>query len=681
MREAEDEEAVDRLGALDDSDEIPDWLRDLEPVDLEARTAVDVHRAVVEDTAVQAEPATNETAAARPDRTDLQDVLRATRPSVPGPAEDLAALRETAVPPVRESIEIPDWLLDMMSSEVTGAGGGVPVPEEPAEQTASALVKPATSSDGLQEPRPPEESQAQTLGMPAPTEVSEELERLTLQEETAGEASPGEAERMPGVTAPTMPELAEIPGWLREAMPPEVTAGEGDSSVAEGVSGFPASPVPDLAEIPDWLKDIALQEATGSSTAGDAQLATAFELPRESQPEMPLSRTARIPGGAEVDADEQWLAALQAELEAAATPALPEMLPGPLEAEELARAQIPDWLQVLRPAAEAGDLAVEEEALETEGVLEGLRGVLPLMPALGAAAPSGQVRPAGSTPASLARAQLLQSLITQPRPVARRELPRSRARVGERIERWIVAIVLVGAVLGTIVAPLFLPDVSTLVDLPGVIPAADALYAVVESLSPGDAVMLAFEYGPEQADELDLVAGPIVRHVLDRGGRVSVVSTRPDGLAVAARLFRAVTPDSEADQHEMTYIPGGVAGVAQVVNSRPDLVIVLAGKPGPLRWWVEQTRAIANPPAIVAGTSAALEPAASPYLDPSAGQLMGAVSGLSGAAYYDKKASGTTDGWDVEHLNTLAVGHAAIIFLIVLGAILHATGILPGKAN
>jgi hypothetical protein len=458
------------------------------------------------------------------------------------------------------------------------------------------------------------------------------------------------------------------------------------------MSGIAASPKPELAEIPDWLRDFTPQLATQSGTADPAELRADAEPPPVGQPEVGTESPAPILSAADVRGDEQWLAALQAGLEAPSAPlgpdvetagplALPELKPGLPETEKLAQAQIPDWLEALRPAAEAGSPAGEEESLETEGVLEGLRGVLPRGLAAGATASAGQGQSAGNSVASLARAQLLQSLVTQPRSVAKQGVPRRRAPVGGRVERWIVAIVLVGAVVGSFVAPLLLPDVPTLVALPRAIPAADGLYAAIERLSPGDAVMLAFEYGPEQADELDLVARPIVRHVLDQEGRASVVSTRPDGLAVAARLFGGLTPDSEVDQYAMTYVPGEVAGVAQLVSSQPDLIVVLAGKPGPLRWWVEQTRAVANPPPIVAGTSAALEPTTSPYLDPSAGQLMGAVSGLAGAVYYEKKAQGTVEGWATERLNTLAVGQGAIVVLMVLGAILHATGLLPGRGK
>jgi hypothetical protein len=67
--------------------------------------------------------------------------------------------------------------------------------------------------------------------------------------------------------------------------------------------------------------------------------------------------------------------------------------------------------------------------------------------------------------------------------------------------------------------------------------------------------------------------------------------------------------------------------------------------------------------------SAALEPAASPYLDASAGQLSGAIHGLSGAAAYEEHRG--SDGEAIQRLNTLAAGHIAIVALMIIGAIFY----------
>jgi hypothetical protein len=104
---------------------------------------------------------------------------------------------------------------------------------------------------------------------------------------------------------------------------------------------------------------------------------------------------------------------------------------------------------------------------------------------------------------------------------------------------------------------------------------------------------------------------------------------------------------------------------------------VFAAQPAPLRRWVEQVRALSDRPPIVAGTSAAVEAVAAAYWSEDVGLLRGAVSGASGAAYYERIATGETDGAAARRLDGLAVGNLAIILLVIVGAAL--AGIPAGR--
>ena len=100
---------------------------------------------------------------------------------------------------------------------------------------------------------------------------------------------------------------------------------------------------------------------------------------------------------------------------------------------------------------------------------------------------------------------------------------------------------------------------------------------------------------------------------------------------------------------------------------------MLTAEPGELRGWIEQTQTSANRRApIVAGVSAALEPTASVYLDPSAGQLEGAAVGVRGAASYEARRGSA--GTATQQLDKLALGHLAAILVMIVGAIVHALG-------
>ena len=208
------------------------------------------------------------------------------------------------------------------------------------------------------------------------------------------------------------------------------------------------------------------------------------------------------------------------------------------------------------------------------------------------------------------------------------------------------------------------------------------MYNTIQGLSTSaeDTVMVAFEYGPAEADELDLVAAPILQHLLDQldpGAHISIVSTRPEGIAAATKLMNDIVESGQytGTQYSLLYRSGDATGVSQLLadaGTPPKLIVLLTAQPGPLRWWIEQTQTRgATIIPIVAGISAALEPAAAPYLDTSAGQLAGAVSGLSGAAIYEK-ARGLPDPATQWRLNALTIGHIAVVGLIVLGAVLYA---------
>jgi hypothetical protein len=267
-------------------------------------------------------------------------------------------------------------------------------------------------------------------------------------------------------------------------------------------------------------------------------------------------------------------------------------------------------------------------------------------------------------------------------------------RMSERVQRWLVIATLLIAVGSMLVAPLIIPReyIPTLAR-PAESPTADRrvefqrlmrVYDAVQGVQGGDIVLVALEYGPPEADELNLVAEPVLQHLLDQGAQISVVSTRPEGQAVAAALLNDIVSSEEQYSGGYTLLPyraGDAAGVSQLLidaGAPPGLIVVLTAQPGPLRWWIEQTGALydgARP--VVAGISAAMEPVASPYLDASARQLEGAINGLSGAAAYE--ALRGSAGQATQRLSALAVGHAAIVGLMIVGAVFHALSGLRGR--
>ncbi|MFQ6102366.1 MAG: hypothetical protein ACE5OS_14205, partial [Anaerolineae bacterium] len=454
---------------------------------------------------------------------------------------------------------------------------------------------------------------------------------------------------------------AEVPEWLKEAAPPAA-----EPAPEEAAPPLVGAPPPVVTEAPEWLREIVPEK-------------------KEAAPEtaLPVPPLVEFPAEVETAEAPEWLAELQPEsvppsapvvpvFEGTPPPVPPEPEIGVAEVPGLARAEIPDWLEGIRPREEAAEAVTEEAPLETEGLLEGLRGVLP--PALAVEVPTVResALPAETREASLARAQLLQSLLSRPAEMPQPEVRRPGVTMTERLQRLAVAAVLLVPIVGILMWPhvvlesefptLTQPDTSR----------AETLYNVVEGVSSEATVLVAFEYGPPEADELTLVAAPILQHLLDRGVHIFPVSTRPEGQAMAEGLLSHIGAPEEQCTPPV-YRPGGATGVSQLLvgtDTRPSLILVLAAQPAPLRWWVEQAHARGEGTLpVVAGVSAALEAAASPYLDANAGQLRGTISGLSGAAAYERRRG--MEGEATRRLNTLAAGHVAIVGLILIGAVIY----------
>ncbi len=333
--------------------------------------------------------------------------------------------------------------------------------------------------------------------------------------------------------------------------------------------------------------------------------------------------------------------------------------------------------------------------METEGFLTGLRGLLPIGKGLDMPATPRPSLPRAPSPAAIARAELLQGLLSRPMltpPTA--ETREALRQSGWAWTRFLVGIVLLAAILLPMLVrlPLFGPPTA---------PAAEALFAAVNQL-PGNApVLIAWEYGPAEADEMDRVAGPLIEHLLRRDARLIVVSTRLEGPAAAEALLASRLTDlSERPRRiaNLGYLPGQAAGVREAlgtlegrteavtglpasqmeamvgVHSIADvkMVVVLAAQPDDLRIWVEQISAVHPNVPVVAGVSARSELISTPYL--AAGQLRGMVAGLAGGAVYERQLD---TGWGREYeyyLTSLGVAQLAIAALTVIGALIFLVG-------
>jgi hypothetical protein len=632
--------------------ELPDWLRAMElPETAVPPTPPETPPAKVEaETPAEAEP-------------ELPDWLRAMElpeTAVPPALPETSPAEVVAETPAEAEPELPDWLATLRSEEYLAGGEdlGLPSPEEAAEEAPEeqaeepdwlAQLRAAREEEAMELKTKPEVVEADEGELPdwlAEVSASRETpqppppEIEFIPQTPRAEVEPEKAEIHPEAAAPAEAEEAGALDWLAELESIEAAEPQVEAPVS------PAQPEATPAveaglELPDWLREE--EEAAAS--------------PPAAQPPAPE------------EADLSWLTELG-----------PEGAEGPHAAEEVAPAEIPDWLRELQPEERA-----PAEPKEGEKVLAGMPGLLPVTEE---PKPPAAPSPRAAVPEvpDVEGARLFRDISAgrpaQVPPTEEEALPESRrGRVLATVVMVIAFIALV--VLIALALMLVLSRVGELMKgtafgeffgTPVAIEESPAspintLRAEIIKLPTDAVVVVSFDYSPATEAEMDPLADIVVRDLLSRQARVVAVSLQPEGAAMAQRLLARFEAEYPSGQRTLNlgYLPGQTVGVRnlaflstaslfqverksmgdypawQDVSGLGDvaLIVDVADNPLAVRWWVEQVGpgTEANRP-LIAAVSAAADPTVRPYynaLNPRAGQLRGLVSGVAGAAAYENR--------------------------------------------
>ena len=321
----------------------------------------------------------------------------------------------------------------------------------------------------------------------------------------------------PAESAPEVPETepaAEVPTWLKDFG----DAGQPEPAVEAPLEG--AAPFVD-EELPAWLDNV-------KSTAGEEGEAGISALIDQPEPAAELSAPFQV----ELP---DWLELEEKEPEAALTPAQELADEG---SEELAKADLPSWVEDLRPLELVipGELRSDagETVIEKAGPLAGMRGVLQSEDL----ADQFRKPPVYSarlrvTDRQRAQAAILENLIGQ--EAAPKQVSSELSRAPQMILRVVIALLLILSLL-----TMLLPDFR-LVDPPASIPLGLAeLYDRVENLPADSAVLLAFDYEPGLSGEMRYAANSVIEHLMVKNSRLAIVSTVPTGPVLADDLLAEV---------------------------------------------------------------------------------------------------------------------------------------------
>lgn len=582
------------------------------------------------------------------------------------PSSSQGTADRSASPPPEAAL--PDWLSAIQpaeSPELAALPNQPDLPDWLRDEVELMSAAPASSASEGAAPGGP---------VPVPNKTDDLPDRLAGSDQAAATAQNNEPAQpasldlaWPAASIGAEPfgrSVDDRPDWLAEITEPE----------PEAVS--PDEPEPALpAGAPDWLQTLSPEQPNDRTTEPPI-LASPSNDPAGALPDTPLSRSS--------------------------APSLSHGAEQPLgRPDDLERAELPAWLSAMRPvevqsaATPAGDDDQYEEAI---GVLAGMRGVLRAEPSVVLPGKSAtQVHTLTMTDSQARAAQVLAA-------IARAETGTADAKRKRRwqvpVLRWAITLALIAASLIPFAIPgLFMPP-QTIGRM------TEAAVSLVEGLDATGPVLVAIDYEPGQAGELDPAARALLRHLMRQGLPVVTVSTSPGGAGLAQRLLRSSARDYGLSEYthfvNLGYIPGGPAGVlafgvvprtvfladfsgsgavwdsaaAQGVQQLNDFsaVIVISGSPETARAWIEQTERMldTNKPFVIA-TSAAADPLLRPYTASVGGPVDGYLAGLGGVAQYEAKAGLTGAGQTrfVQIGALLWVAAAAIVFGNALAVLRH----------
>jgi hypothetical protein len=656
---------------------------------------------------------------------------QATDDAVPGPGksyEDSGVLGATdwlaglgSVIPVEEQPgqaelepELPDWMkpeLELGPSQETS-----PAQESVPDWLREAGIEPAATKSFGFEAEESEESEA-----PAETDESAELaaESGEMPDWLKSQMPASAQEEMPSIFAETGPEPEEA-DWSKAETPAAPEAGVPDwlteaSTPAAGTFAGPAEQAPEPSaeeSTADWFSKLGITSEEKPAAAIPAFVMSDDDLaPFVSGDEMAAEET--VPG--ELESLPDWLSQIPAEQEAPPPESPPARAAPPSELEsepdvELAPAQLPSWLQAMRPveaAAPATPIPTAEEgpvSIETAGPLAGLRGILPAEAEIARISkpPVYSIKLQVSE-AHQARVSLLEELIAaegKPKPVAPYV-----AIAPQTILRLAITLILVLAVFGA----LWIGEgYASLPDPQSVPQELEDLRGQIEALSTNATVLVSFDYEPGYSGEMESAAGAVISHLVEKRVPLWLVSTNPLGPGLAERLVKQqvdelnsqllpnTTPYTTSLFTNLGYIPGGIAGLRafaetpakilphsisqqEVWTSAPltssttlagfTLALVITDNPDTAQAWVEQAEPILKPSPLLLILSAQAEPLIRSYYD--SGQVQGMVTGLAGGAAYENKrgrSGPATQSWDAFSLSSLAG-----TLLILIGGLVNAS--------
>lgn len=530
-----------------------------------------------------------------------------------------------------------------------------------------------------------------------------------------------------------------LPGQTNEAVPDWLTAfGSEDTAEELPVESAPSETrdILPAESLPEWLRAIEPQQpAPGTPAFAGSDEGKTVGPFSEEETSTWISSSEPLP--AETEAYELPAFTVETEegaIEQAHPLAEGEQLPDWIAAEPstavesseengegIEQAQLPTWLQAMRPleaAVQSRATSLDEERIEKSGPLAGMSGVLPGEEAVTQYRKppiySARLRVSDKQQvlANLLETVVAEETMTQPLQAEPNQAP-------QVIIRLLVGVVLIAAlILSLLVKPFIgLPKGQTAVGS-----AANQVFKQIEELPASAPVLVVVDYEAGLSGEMKTAALPVIQHLMTRKARLVMVSTQPVGVVLAEDLLKdAATPDRGSaitfsvpqSSANLGYLVGGAFSLRELAapmdasHPRP----LQSALPAPLRadggWdglvlkslsqitdfkrvilltdsiesgrnWLEQVQpALAKKVPLLVVSSAQAAPLLQPFQ--SSGQVNAMLSGLVGGRAYEeitRRPAAASAYW-----NAYQVGLGIALLLILLGGILMSLSALFNRSK
>ncbi len=363
---------------------------------------------------------------------------------------------------------------------------------------------------------------------------------------------------------------------------------------------------------------------------------------------------------------------------------------------DLEKANLPPWLQAMRPSSEPTPTQSTDGStpiIEGLGMLAGIDGVLRSQElSEGFHKPVGYGSALKVSEHQKANANLFSSLVEESLEIQDIvETPKRRLK--PVLWKSLLALALLTLIffskdfLGnlTVQPALFPPEVV-------------ASYDMVNTLPVDKPVLLVSEFEPAAAGELSWSSQTLLEHLLRRDLNIAILSNNPAGTTILTQFLadagqKISSYDLTTRAVNLGYLPGGTTGllfltqnlrsampythdflvawdspVLQSVNALSDFgaIIVISDKAESARIWIEQVQPALTETPLVFVISAQAAPMLSPYYQ--SGQVTGYIGGFNGSLAYESLFQQPSVA--SEHLTAFQSSLLFVAILIFLGGLI-----------